>query len=56
MKWPIYTESESDFIAELKWLDNSNCTLQGDRPSIFRDRYYGEGPPLPAPSLTAEER
>jgi nitric oxide synthase oxygenase domain/subunit len=25
MEWPLYTESESDFGAELKWRDNSNC-------------------------------
>jgi len=49
MEWPLYTESESDFGAELKWRDNSNCHVAGRErdtyitPSILRDCYNGEG-------------
>ena len=41
MEWPLYTEPESEFVAELKRRDN----LKGDTaPSILRDSYNGEGP------------
>lgn len=55
MEWPLYTESESDFGAELKWRDNSNCHVAGRdtyiTPSILRDCYNGKEGQGPVYSL-----
>lgn len=57
MEWPLYTESKSDFEAELKWRDNSNCHVAVGRrytyitPSILRDCYNGKEGQGPVYSL-----